>query len=539
VKDESVWRKAKLPKFSRLAQNKSFDVVVIGGGITGLTAAYLLKKAGKKVCLLERDQIGSVDTGNTTAHLTYVTDLRLKDLVKNFGRDQARLTWLGGAAAINTIEKIADTLKIDCEFRRVPGYLHASLDGSKDETKELKKEAELAQELEFEAAFVDSVPVMDRPGIRFANQAKFHPLQYLAGLAKAIHGGGSAIFGDTEASEVQADPMTVVANGKKVKCDYLVIATHVPLMGKAGLLSATLFQTKLYPYSSYVIGAQLPKNTLSEALYYDTTDPYYYLRIDRQPTFDYLIFGGADHKTGQKDSPTACFAQVEAKLKTLLPKAKVTERWTGQVIETNDGLPFMGETAERQFVATGFSGNGMTFGTLGAMMACDAVLGRENPWKNLFAVNRKKLRGGTWDYLKENFDYPYYLIRDRLAPAEGESPADVGAGEGKILKIDGQRVACSRDKKGKLTAVSAICTHMGCVVHWNRPERTWDCPCHGSRFQADGAVMAGPAESPLEQVEVESGAHKRKAVSGRKKKPTRPRSASRGKGRRSTVKQSR
>lgn len=521
MKDISVWRKAKLPQFPRLGKAGQFDVVVVGAGITGVTAAYLLKRAGKKVCLIERDRIGSVDTGNTTAHLTYVTDLRLKELVKNFGREQARIFWLGGAAAINTIDGIADGLKLDCEFRRVPGFLHASLDSESDEHNDLQEETGLARELGFDATFVESAPLVNKPGIRFSNQAKFHPLAYLAGLARAIDGDGSAIFEQSEVSEVEAEPLAAVVHGKKIKCDYLVIATHVPLMGKTGLLRATLFQTKLAPYSSYVVGAHLPKGTLSEAMYWDTSNPYYYLRVDRQPKFDYVIFGGADHKTGQKRSTSACFAQVESRLKTIIPGAKVTERWSGQVIETNDGLPFIGETAERQFVATGFAGNGMTFGTLGAMMACDAVLGRENPWQQLFAVDRKKLRGGLWNYLKENFDYPYYLVRDRLAPAEAESPREIKPGEGKILTIDGQRVACSRDEKGKLTAVSAVCTHMGCIVHWNRPEHTWDCPCHGSRFQADGKVMAGPAESPLEPVKNVERKGKIPAKS-RTKKPKKP-----------------
>jgi Rieske Fe-S protein len=188
------------------------------------------------------------------------------------------------------------------------------------------------------------------------------------------------------------------------------------------------------------------------------------------------------------------------------------------VIETNDGLPYMGETAQRQFVATGFSGNGMTFGTIAALMARDAVLGRENPWKKLFSVERKKIRGGTWDYLVENVDFPYYYLKDRLLSTEGTSTSRVKRGEGKLLNLDGERVACSRDADGKLHTVSANCTHMGCIVHWNKAEETWDCPCHGSRFQVDGTVLAGPAESSLEEVKgsqnskLAIGKHKAKSV---------------------------
>ncbi len=542
----SVWKRLRLPRFGRLTSSRHFDIVVVGAGITGLTAAYLLKRAGKKVCVLERERIGGVDTGNTTAHLTVVTDLRLKQLVSHFGKNAARLAWEGGAAAIDTIEQVARTLQIDCQFKRIPGYLHASLDSDRDESAELRKEASLARDLGFEARFLDAVPYLEKPGICLADQAKFHPLAYLAGLARAVSGDGSAIFEEAGVEEVKDEPLAAVVGGRTVQCDHLVIATHVPLMGKTGLVSATLFQTKLAPYSSYVVGAAVPKGRLPEASFWDTSDPYYYLRVDAGAKADYVIFGGKDHKTGQQTDTELPFRELEAKLLELVPEAKIDSRWSGQVIETNDGLPYIGETAERQFVATGFAGNGMTFGTLGGMMACDAVLGRDNPWQDLLSVNRKKLRGGTWDYVKENLDYPYYLVRDRLAPAEGKSPRSVKRGQGKILKLDGQRVACYRDDEGKLTTVSAVCTHMGCLVRWNGAERTWDCPCHGSRFHATGEVLAGPAESALEPPKKKKPAKKpaaksaaKSAANGRKKTRPRPRSAAQGKGRQSAVPRSR
>jgi glycine/D-amino acid oxidase-like deaminating enzyme len=213
----------------------------------------------------------------------------------------------------------------------------------------------------------------------------------------------------------------IKANGHSIACDYLVIATHVPLMGKAGLVSAILFQSKLALYSSYAIGAKASKGTFPEALFWDTSDPYHYIRVDRQTRHDYAVVGGEDHKTGQDEDAEHCFRELEKVLAAYAPKAQVNARWSGQVIETNDGLPLMGETAKRQFVATGYAGNGMTFGTLGAMMGSDAALGRRNPWAALFDVHRKKLVGGTWDYVKENLDYPYYMIKDRLFAAEAKT----------------------------------------------------------------------------------------------------------------------
>jgi len=348
---------------------------------------------------------------------------------------------------------------------------------------------------------IDAAPLVRKPAVRFANQAKFHPVKYLAALLETIPGKGSHLFENSEATEFIDDPLSIHVNDHTVTCDYVILATHVPLMGKTGLVSASLFQTKLFLYSSYAVGARLKKGTAYEASYWDTADPYNYLRIDHHPHNDYAILGGEDHKTGQETDPDSCFTRLEEKLKKLLPGAEIDYRWTGQVVETNDGLPFIGETAEHQFAATGFAGNGMTFGTLGAMMAADRVLGRKNPWEDLFDVSRKKIKGGTWDYLKENVDYPYYYLRDRLAGAQGESVNELKSGEGKILKVEGKRVAAYRNPNGGVTLLSPVCTHMGCLVRWNEADSTWDCPCHGSRFKPTGAVVGGPAETPLEKIE--------------------------------------
>jgi len=492
--------RAGLSRFPKVADDINVDVVVVGGGITGITAALLLKKAGQKVALLERDRCAHVDTGHTTAHLTYMTDTRISELVKTFGKDHAQAAWDAGRAAMQQIQSLVDEDKIDCDYSVVPGYLHAPWkDIPKGEKDRLREDAELAAELGFDATYVESVPLAKRPGIRFANQAKFHPLRYLAGLLPQIPGGGSHVFEHSEVTEFETDPLSVKANDRTIRCKYIVLATHVPLMGNKGLLGATLFQTKLASYSSYAIGAKLPKGTAPEAIFSDTSQPYYYLRFDRLARNDYAILGGEDHKTGQENDADACYVRLEKLLKSILPDADVDSRWTGQVVETPDGLPYIGEAVEHQFVATGFAGNGMTFGTLGGMMAADAALGRKNPWQDLFDVNRKKL-SATWDYLKQNVDYPYYYLKDKLSGAEGTNLRDVKRDEGKILKLDGQRVAAYRDAHGKVTTLSPACTHMGCIVRWNEADSTWDCPCHGSRFQPTGKVLAGPAETPLEKV---------------------------------------
>jgi glycine/D-amino acid oxidase-like deaminating enzyme/nitrite reductase/ring-hydroxylating ferredoxin subunit len=486
-----------LPRYPALDRDLEVDVVVIGGGITGITAAYLIKQSGKTVALVDRRRFASVDTGHTTAHLTFVTDLSLAELEKNFGRDHARAVWDAGRAALWQIDSNIESERIDCDFEWVPAYLHAPRDGKDADLEGLRGEAELASTLGFDARFLDQVPFIDRPGVEFEGQALFHPRKYLRALLERIDGDGSHLFENTNADEVEAQPLAVVAGSHRLTCDYVVVATHNPMAGKTNIASATLFQTKLALYTTYAVAGKVQSGAGVEASFWDTAEPYSYLRIEHRRGFDYAILGGEDHKTGQVDDTTACYERLEQRMRALFPEVDLTHRWSGQVIETPDGLPYIGETAERQFAATGFSGNGMTFGTLAGMMARDRVLGRENPWSDLFDPGRKKIKGGLWDYLRENKDYPYYMVRDRFAGAEGRSLRAVRRGEGRILELDGTRVAAYRDESGSVTRLSPICTHMGCVVAWNAAERTWDCPCHGSRFEPTGTVLSGPAESPL------------------------------------------
>jgi glycine/D-amino acid oxidase-like deaminating enzyme/nitrite reductase/ring-hydroxylating ferredoxin subunit len=501
---ESYWIKsASLPRFAQLKKDVKVDVAIVGAGITGVTAAYLFKKAGHKVALIDRARCGGFDTSHTTAHLTCVTDLRLHQLVSRFGEDGARAAWEAGRSAIDQIFNNIRAEEIDCEFEWTSAYLFPPSDASAaKERRLLKKDVALSNKLGFPADFVPSIPLVRMPGARFQHQAKFHPLKYLAALVRTIPGNGSYVFENTEVEEVKDKPLHLKVGSNKISCGYVVLATHTPLTGKTNIASATLFQTKLFLYTSYVIGAKLPRASAESASYWDTGDPYDYLRVDDRARDQYAIFGGEDHKTGQITDPERAYRALESRLKALFPKAKIDARWSGQVVETPDGLPFIGETANRQFAATGFAGNGMTFGTLGAMMALDAFGRRKNPWKDLFDIHRKKV-SGTWRFVQENKDYPYYLLRDAFASAEGKSLKAVGRNEGKILQLNGKKVAAYCDPHGKISLRSPVCTHLGCIVGWNNAEKTWDCPCHGSRFAPTGEVLSGPAENPLEEVKAE------------------------------------
>jgi glycine/D-amino acid oxidase-like deaminating enzyme/nitrite reductase/ring-hydroxylating ferredoxin subunit len=458
--------------------------------------------AGKRVVVLERDRCAAMDTGHTSAHLTMVTDIGLSELVKQFGRDHTQAVWDAGLAAIATIDDVVRADRIPAGFEWVDGYLHAPLGADVDqESARLKEDADLARAFGFDAEYVEAVPIMNRPGLRIANQARIHPRAYLAGVAKALVAHGGRIYEHSAADGFSDDPRTVTANGHTVRCADIVIATHDPLVGVAGFAGSTLFQTKLALYNSYVIAGRAPAGTIPDALWWDTSDPYYYLRTEPHPDFDVVIFGGEDHKTGQQDDTAGCYRRLGERLRSIVPGVELTHRWSGQVIETPDGLPYIGQTADHQFAATGYSGNGVTFGTLAGMMIADAILGRSNPWAELFDPSRKALRRGLWDYLKENADYPYYMIRDRFAGADARSLRAVKRGDGKIIDRNGAKVAAYRDEAGTVTLRSAICTHLGCAVAWNGAERTWDCPCHGSRFKPSGEVISGPAEAPLPEVE--------------------------------------
>lgn len=471
------------------------DVAVIGSGIAGMSVAYELAKAGKKVVVLDRGAIGKGMTARTTAHLTAQCDDGFDLLIKRRGEEAARLWYESQAAAIDTIENNIDALDIGCDFRRLDGHLfHAP--GTDEGI--LDREYEATRKVGMEVHREKGVPLVGQSGtssLRYPQQATFHPLKYLAGLAAAIRKEGGRFYADTTVTEVTEDRDEVVistTSGQRVRASHAVVATNAPINDRYALHS------KMAPYRSYAMAFLLPKGALPDGLYWDTLEDYHYVRLQPGSRNDLLIVGGADHKTGAADDADARFLALEAWMRNLLPDlGKEKYRWSGQLLDTIDYCGFIGLNpgSKRTFVSTGDSGQGITHGAVAGLLISGLILEGQSAWADVYDPSRKPLKGiGT--FLAENLT-AVKNFAEYVAPGEKSSWDELRPGEGAIVRKGLSKVAAYRDESGKLFLRSAACPHLGCHVHWNSFERCWDCPCHGSQFAPDGTALNGPAFSPL------------------------------------------
>ena len=482
--------------YSPLKGKERVDVIVIGGGITGISVALQLKLAGKTVAVIEQHSLGTGESGHTTAHVTEVLDTRYQKIRSDFGAETARLVARACKSANDQIARWVDEWSIDCSYERVPGFLYTE---SKKDVNSLKRELIALQKVGLTAKWEQNVPLPfeTHGGIRVENQAQFHPRKYLLALAKKIPGDGSSIFENTRAVEIKEGmPSHVVTEQGELVGHELVVATNTPSVNRF------FMHTKVAAYRTYAIASSLDRPPSLKGLYWDTADPYHYTRNHN----GVWIIGGEDHKTGMKTDTEECFLHLAEYTRAHFSGKSISDKWSGQIMEPVDGLPYIGlnPASRKTYIATGFSGNGMTFGTLAGQIISDLILKRKNPWAKIFNPNRIKIISAAMHFIAENKDYPLCLIKDNIFKKNQVNPEDVSQlppDEGCVINQDGQAIAIYRDKKSELHTVSAVCTHLGCQVHWNSSEKSWDCPCHGSRFSTDGEVLNGPALTGLSHVQ--------------------------------------
>jgi glycine/D-amino acid oxidase-like deaminating enzyme/nitrite reductase/ring-hydroxylating ferredoxin subunit len=485
------------------------DVCIVGAGIAGLSCAYMLGRAGKRVIVLDDGPVGGGETGRTTAHLSNALDDGYDLLEQVHGLEGAQIAAESHAAAIDRIEAIVAAESIDCEFRRLDGYLFL---GGHDTVDVLRKEMAAAHRAGLhDVELVDRAPLTGYdtgPALRFPRQAQFHVLEYLAGLERAIERDGGRIHTGSHVTAVKGgEPATVTTeSGRTVTADAVIVATNAPVN------DWLVMHTKQAPYRTYAIGVRVPAGAVPPALYWDTPDPYHYVRLlhgdDGERGGDVLIVGGEDHKTGQKDDMEERFRCLEEWTRTRFPMSQSVEyRWSGQVMEPVDYLAFIGRNpmdAKNVYIATGDSGHGMTHGTIAGIVITDLIMGRPNLWAPLYDPARKAKAASTVaEFIKENVNVAAQY-RDYVTPAEVSSPDEIAPGHGALMRRGALKVAVYKDDQGTVHERSAVCTHLYCIVDWNHAERSWDCPCHGSRFDPLGRVLNGPAIADLAPIEPEA-----------------------------------
>jgi len=487
---------------NRYSPNTEYDVVIIGAGITGITTALLLQNAGKKCLVSEARNIGFGTTGGTTAHINTVLDTPYYTISKNFGEEDAKLVHQAAVEALNLIRKNVAQYNISCGFEEKTAYLFSP---RKELNEELEKIVNSSISVGVDMAFVNEnpVPVPFTAIARFSGQAQFNPIQYVYALANAFEEAGGVMLQENLVSEVKEEiPLQVHSSNGIIKAKNVIYATHTP----PGI---NLLHLRLVAWRSYAMAVRI-NGKYPDTLVYDTENPYHYFRTQEIDGEKYMIAGGEDHKTGQELNTDKCFHNLEAYLRNHFDIEEIKWKWSSQFYETVDGLPYIGHYPmhpENIFVATGFAGNGMTYGTLSAIILSDLIVSGKSPYAELFDPNRLKPIAGFAEFASAAAEVVSNIISKPFNAEKLVVLAELAPGEGKIVKYEGEKIALYKDEDGKIWGISPTCNHMGCSINWNNAEKSWDCPCHGSRFNKYGEMLNGPAVKDQHRVGMEEIAH--------------------------------
>lgn len=497
-RDISVWIET-TPKtaFPALEEDVKVDAVVLGGGLVGVTAAYLLCKEGLEVALVEAGEIGAAVSGFTTAKITSLHTLIYRDLIDRFGEEKARLYGDSNQWELEFIADLANELLISCDFERDAAYTYATSD---EALEKVEAEAEAARSLGLPATFESdlNLPFPTRGAVKFANQARFHPRKYILGVAEAYVRLGGRLFERSRAKNVEHkdDGWAVECNGRLVRAEHLLQLTHYPIHDDK------FYFSRLYPQRSYVVCGKI-RGDLPSGMFISAEEPERSLRRVPYEGTDLLIFGGELHKTGQGGDTRTHYEAVAHWAKENFDVEQFLFHWSTQDNQTADGLPYIGRSSKGQtnsYLATGFNGWGMTGCTLAARLLADMVIGRPNQWEELYNPNRSEIKSAK-TFLSENLNVAKEFVGEKIHGPSEQDPTSLMPGEAKVVSWKSEAVAAYKEKSGALHAVSALCTHMGCTVTWNEAEQSWDCPCHGSRFDMEGNVLHGPAVERLQKIE--------------------------------------
>jgi glycine/D-amino acid oxidase-like deaminating enzyme/nitrite reductase/ring-hydroxylating ferredoxin subunit len=475
-----------------------YDAIIIGGGITGMTTALLLQLQNKKCVLIESKNIGFGTTGGTTAHINTFFDTTYPEIESDFGKDGAKLAAQSAKEAVALVAELVERFRIDCDFEYKDGLMYSE---SEEESKLLEEilAASKRAGVAVDYAGSNQIPVAFDKVISFSKQAQFHPVKYLNALADEFKKAGGTILENHFVIKTGHEDDLHVAEGENfiVRGRNLIHATHLPH-------GINLFNFTCAPYRSYVIGVSLADDAYPNELIYDMQEPYHYFRTHTINGKKILIIGGEDHKTGH-DEPDDAFDQLIAYTRAHFNVASVDYQWSSQYYVPADGLAYIGHypgAGEGCYVATGYNGNGMIFGTLAAKMISNEILGLESPYSSLYKPSRIKPIAGFTEFVKENADVAWRFVADRFAAEDITSLNEIEKDSGCLVDYEGKQIAVYKNEEGKVHALNPTCTHAGCIVKWNQTEKSWDCPCHGGRYDVNGKVITGPPTKDLQKLDI-------------------------------------